>query len=92
MLWLSPDGSRNPVIKNVQHIRQQLTHLTLKRPPGVKSDPSVFFPITFLAYLTMTPTFVTLSRQVSSMSALWFCAVGDNRFSKISIFPTWGQI
>jgi len=44
--------------------------LTLKRPPGVKFDPSLcFFSITFLVYLTMTPNFVTLSRQVSSRSA-----------------------
>ena len=44
--------------------------LTLKRPPGVRFDPSLcFFPITFLMYLTMTPTFVTLSLQVSSRSA-----------------------
>jgi len=32
-------------------------------------DPSLgFFSITYLVYLAMTPTFVTLSRQVSSRS------------------------
>jgi hypothetical protein len=45
-------------------------YLTLKRPPGVKYDPGLyFFPITFFVYLPMTPTFVTLSWQVSSRSA-----------------------
>jgi len=44
--------------------------LTLKWPPGVKYDPSLrFFLITFLVYLTMQPTLVTLSRQVFSRLA-----------------------
>jgi hypothetical protein len=34
----------------------------------IRPQPS-FFSITFLVYLTMTPTFMTLSRQVSSRSA-----------------------
>jgi hypothetical protein len=61
--------------------------------PGSNLAPAfVFFlSITFLVHLTMTPTFVTLSLQVSSRSAYWFCAVGDNRFSKISIFPSMGS-
>ena len=53
-----------------QFFRAAPSNLTLKRPPGVKFDPSLlFFSITFFfMYLTMTQTFVTLSRQVSSRS------------------------
>ena len=39
----------------------------------------------------MTPTFVTVSRQVSSRSAWWLCAVGDNLFFFNFDFPPLGS-
>jgi len=68
--------------------------LTLKRPPGVKFAPSLrfFFSITFLVYLTMTPTFLTCRDKFPLGQHSGFVLLVITVFLKISIFPLWGQI